>query len=425
MNAAATVIRVLLTVVACNCTMATAQGRDRPIETSISLGDSTGYDLVASARHDENVSHSRSDKNVEQGSALTAVDSAPTSPENEEQGSTEPLTNDLQADCNDGCRCSCLDLPYPSIYGQVDVLFLHREPRFRRQAIVVDPNTDTTFLSTSDLDFDGDTGLRATIGTRICGGNALEFTYFGLPDGDADAFASSADPAAFLIFPDNLFGNVFVDADRFGVNYSSSLNSFELNLLPCCGCCDQCCNDCSNQCGFGEVCYQSFEWFTGFRYVNIGEDLNIAAERDIAGGTEQGNYDIRTRNHLYGVQVGMRERKTRGRFGYETTGKVGIFGNDATQTQSVTDFPDFELRPTVSSRGGRVAFVGDINISGLYRLTEIWNLRAGYNLIWIEGLALAPDQLDFDFASATGGTRLHDGGGIFLHGVNVGVEARW
>ena len=91
----------------------------------------------------------------------------------------------------------------------------------------------------------------------------------------------------------------------------------------------------------------------------------------------------------------------------------------------MTDFPAFPLRPTVSSSSGGVAFVGEINLSALYRLTDVWNLRAGYNAIWIEGLALAPDQLDFNFATAPGGNQLHNGGGMFLHGVNVGLEARW
>jgi hypothetical protein len=45
--------------------------------------------------------------------------------------------------------------------------------------------------------------------------------------------------------------------------------------------------------------------------------------------------------------------------------------------------------------------------------------------MWIEGLALAPDQLDFDFAIDPSGNQLRNGGGMFLHGVNVGLEARW
>lgn len=293
---------------------------------------------------------------------------------------------------------------------------MKRDPRFNRQPIIVDPNTGTTFLSTSDLDFDFDPGLRATVGMRLHGGRALEFSYFGLLEGDASAVAVAPNPTVFLIFPDNFVGNVFVDLDRAQVDYSSQLHSFEANLPCCCGCC---------ACECGEVCCRSFTWFAGFRYLNLDEELNIAAQRIVAGGVEEGAYNIRTSNHLYGAQLGARVRRTRSRLGWEATGKAGVFCNDSEQEQSVTDFPNFPLRPTVSSSEGELAFVGEVNLSALYRLTDVWNVRAGYTAMWIEGLALAPDQLDFNFAAAQGGRRLDDGSGMLLHGANVGLEARW
>jgi hypothetical protein len=331
----------------------------------------------------------------------------------------------------DDCHVSWND-PCPSVYGQIEALFMMREPRFTRQPIIVDPNTDTTFLSTSDLDFNFDPGLRATVGMRLCGGQALEFSYFGLFEGDASAVAVKPDANAFLIFPDNFAGNVFVDMDRGRVDYSSWMHSFEMNLPSCHGCCYA--GDSGKGCdkgkgcgefGCGEVGYRSFAWFAGFRYLYLGEELNISAQRTVAGQIEEGNYNIRTANHLYGAQLGARLRRSRGLFGWEATGKAGLFGNAAQQKQAVTDFPDFALRPTVSNSGGVAAFVGELNLSALYRLTDAWNVRAGYNAMWIEGLALAPDQLDFNFAAAPSGNQLRNGGGMFLHGVNVGLEARW
>ena len=51
-----------------------------------------------------------------------------------------------------------------------------------------------------------------------------------------------------------------------------------------------------------------------------------------------------------------------------------------------------------STRTGEVAFVGELNLSLLYRLTDVWNLRAGYSALWIQGVALAPDQAGFKCA---------------------------
>jgi hypothetical protein len=326
--------------------------------------------------------------------------------------------------CLPTCNNTC-----PSVYVDVEAVFMDREPRLARQPIIVDPNTGTTFLSTSDLDFGFDPGLRATIGTRLCCGLPLELSYFGLFQGNASAVAISPDPSAFLIFPNNFFGNVFVGMDGATVNYSSVLNSLELNLPYCCGCCGDCHDECgcsgrADRCGCGTVRCQSFEWFAGFRYLSLNERLDISAERTVSGGLEQGTYDIRTTNNLFGAQLGARWRRSQGRLGWEATVRAGVFGNSAQENQSVIDFPNFPLR-NASRSGGEAAFVGEVNLSAFYRLTDIWDLRAGYDVMWIEGLALAPDQLDFNFATSPSGDQLHNGGGMFLNGVNVGLEARW
>ena len=71
-----------------------------------------------------------------------------------------------------------------------------------------------------------------------------------------------------------------------------------------------------------------------------------------------------------------------------------------------------------------MAFMGELNLTGIYQLNNVWGIRAGYNVMLIEGVALAPDQLDFTFTS-TSGSQLHNNGGMFLQGANVGLEARW
>lgn len=344
--------------------------------------------------------------------------------------SATPIIGISLGDGHDGCELPFNNNPCPCVYARVEALFLKRDPRFSNQAIVVDDTTDTTLLSTSDLDYNYDPGLQATFGMRICDGRAIEFTYFGLFDGNANGSAASSGAGSSLILGDNLFGNVFIDMDLTRVRYSSWLHSFEVNLPCCCGCCEQCgCGECGcgeggSSCGGDLGSCQSFEWFGGFRFINYGDELDIYAERTVAGAVESGSYNLRTSNHLYGAQLGARVRRTQGRFGYEAGGKAGLYANDAQQEQTVTDFPNFPLRRT-SISSSAAAFVGEANLTGLYRLNQVWNLRAGYNVMWIEGLALAPDQLDFNFASAQGGNQLDNSSGMLLHGVNVGVEARW
>ena len=140
---------------------------------------------------------------------------------------------------------------------------------------------------------------------------------------------------------------------------------------------------------------------------------------------EGGVYNIRTVNNLYGVQLGASVRRQPQPWGWEASGTGGVFANDASQEQYVTDFPNFPLRPTTSRSEDTVAFVGEMNLTALRRLNDVWVLRGGYSVFLISGVALAPDQLDFNFATAPSGDQLDTDGSIVVHGVNVGLEANW
>lgn len=61
----------------------------------------------------------------------------------------------------------------------------------------------------------------------------------------------------------------------------------------------------------------------------------------------------------------------------------------------------------------------------MLQLTDTWALRGGYNLIWIEGVALGGNQLDFTNTTDSGRGIGTSGSGLFLHGANVGLEAHW
>lgn len=381
-----------------------------------------------------------------QASTATEPDSAPTASAPDQQPTTASSATNWQDEGLDNwccpswncCRPFCAD-PCCSFYAQVQALFLQRVSGFSNQPIVVNsfPGASSTFMSTSDLNSNFTPGVQATVGMPLGGGGAVEFDYFSLFPANSSAVAVKTDPGAVFTFPGDVGGNVFLNMDRVQADYSSWINSFGVNFLCCSSCCDVCCNDygccqtgdgccqtqTGDQSGYAATGRQSFSWFGGFRYLNVGEKLNIAGQGVVPG--ETGSYNIRTSNNLYGVQLGARVRQTQGRFGWDATGQAGIFGNDAQQSQTVQDFPPGSVLRNVSSSQGGVAFVGQGNLSGLYALTNVWNLRAGYNVIWIEGLALAPDQLNFNFATAGSGSQVNNNGGLFLHGVNVGLEARW
>jgi hypothetical protein len=310
----------------------------------------------------------------------------------------QPWVECAPTECCQLCPCG---------YVWAEALILDRNNRSANQALVLDLNTDEVLLSAGDLDFDWSGGLRVGYGSRLCHCWSWEAGYLGYFQNSADAGVALDDS---LTLPGDLGLQVnnFFGVDDVGVRYASEVHSAEANVVCCCAS-----MGCSSR---------SVEWLAGFRYLNLNELAAISAF-DSAEGTTA--YQVRTRNNLYGGQLGARTRHCRGCWNLEATGKAGIFGNDMEQLQSpIIDFPNFQFRESRSSSDGDVAFVGDLNFTAIYQLTRVWGVRTGYNLIWIEGVALAPDQLDFTNTTGSG-TGLFADSGVFLHGVNVGLEARW
>ena len=365
----------------------------------------------------------------------------------------EPLELDEFAKDDFGDKSSCGDYcsACPCAYGYVEFLFLERVNCGGGQPLILrgeesfrNPPSETVALSTSDLNFHYDPALRVVLGHRLHNGWAIEGGYFGFFDSDAGAFLSAnsdnengavaPDIQPFAVAPGGPYltvpgGEFQAGFDEIWVDYSSQLHSGELNLVCCNGCCGSYGgkgkgDGKGGSCGY---CCRTFEWFVGFRYLNLTERFRLRGERNLDqndGGTETGFYDVRTQNNLFGPQIGARVRRWNQRLGWEATGKVGIFGNDAQQRQELYDFSDFNMVTENGASGGQVAFLGELNFTGIYRLNDVWNLRGGYNLIWIGGVALAPDQLDFNY-EIPAGDRLDRTGGLLLHGVSCGIEARW
>jgi hypothetical protein len=291
-------------------------------------------------------------------------------------------------------------------YGLAEALFWTRNNNTGRVAVirVTDEGNalpGTTVLTTSDPTFRWQPGVRLLVGWQQDACRAWEFSYFGIFNWQASATAIGNNN---LAIPGNL-GLASLDffaADQMTLDYKSRLNNVEANFVRSLS---------------GDVAL-----IAGFRYLTLNEDFNIRST-DLDSGTS--NYRIHSTNNLFGGQLGARLKQYYSRFGWDATVKAGVFGNAASQAQTVTDFPPlFFLRDQRTASGGQVAFVGDINISGFYQLNDLWALRGGYNLLWVQGVALAPNQLDFT-DTPTSGTTLHSTGGFFAHGVNLGVQASW
>ncbi|MDX1944273.1 MAG: BBP7 family outer membrane beta-barrel protein [Pirellulaceae bacterium] len=288
-------------------------------------------------------------------------------------------------------------------YGEVEAIYFDRDNRARDQAVVLNatppPNTDNSVLRTSDVSFDPMVGPRGVIGYDWDQFVAWEATYFGIYAwNDTDIVTGDN-----LELPDSLGQTVgfdFLRANTVVAEFRSSMQNGELNRI--------------------RSLNQNFAWLAGFRYVNVNERFRITSVSDITGTSI---YQVKTRNDLYGGQLGGRLRQTYGSFGLEILGKAGVYGNASFQRNFVGNDEGTVLRDTKTT-GGNVAFVGDLWLTGRMQLTDSISLEGGYGVMWIEQIALALEQLDFT-NNANSGTALDTEGALFAHGAHAGLLVVW
>jgi len=178
-------------------------------------------------------------------------------------------------------------------------------------------------------------------------------------------------------------------------------------------------------CGEVNVRWQWFDWLTllsGFRMGELNEQYNASGT-----GTFTSNplsLDVNAYNHLYGYQVGAEGEVFNLGCGLQIKGlcKAGIFGNFAGQNiRSVETGASDESLSAVSER---VSFLGEVGLVATYAITQRLAFRASYQAMWLEGVALAPEQIDTSNFTA-GTAKVNLDGGVFYHGGGLGFEYRF
>lgn len=296
-------------------------------------------------------------------------------------------------------------------YAFFDVLGFQRDNEAVQRPLVNDSVTGNPLLTAGDLAATMGAGSRLFVGTRSADCWGCEAGYCGVYGMTAisqlagDGNLAIAGPINQQVLP-------FSDADTVRTTWVSSLNSAEFNGF------------------YSRVSGGSFiDFLGGFRYLNLEEQATMAFTccKTAPTGPLTSDYSTQTSNNLFGGQIGARARRSWDFWALEGWAKAGVFGNLEGQSQAPIIDPSgvaTVVRPALSSRGTEMAFVGDVNATLVYRFTPSWGVRFGYNLLWIDGVALAPNQWDFT-TNADAGTALVGGGGVFLHGASVGIEARW
>lgn len=258
-------------------------------------------------------------------------------------------------------------------YGRVELLTLTRSNSAPTQTILGGGGA-TPLFTTDDIGFKFAPGVSTLLGHRIDGNSAMELVYFGANQWNVDR--------GFTV------GNTVFDA-----SLRSQLHNAEVNYL-----CD----------------LPNVSLLAGFRYLYWGEQLGTRISSVGSAGTNLSN-------NYAGGQLGLRAASYWRGLDLEATGKAGLYGNQATVVEGIKNLAGTVVT-AASMTDTTVAFIGDLNFSAALPVTRHCRLRAGYNLLYASGLALATNQPNF---FAPGSQHVRQDRDVFLHGFNVGLEAMW
>jgi hypothetical protein len=143
-----------------------------------------------------------------------------------------------------------------------------------------------------------------------------------------------------------------------------------------------------------------------------------------------GNYppfwNTRTTNNLYGVQIGVDAKMLEfGHFSLDGLIRTGIFDNNAEQSTGVS------LRKVVypsQATTNQAAFVSEGGLQLKYQVIKGLALKGGYKALWLDGVALAPGQIQetSSTSTSTGSTvralGVNCGSGVLFQGATAGLE---
>jgi hypothetical protein len=266
----------------------------------------------------------------------------------------------------------------------------------RSQSLFRNINNTTDLLNSRDLNFPAEMGFQlGAIRHGPCGWD-WELGYFQIDGWNAN----STVPGTSLMVAGTAGGGVLVTDGE--AHYKSAVHLAEINLRR------QWCDGLTLLVGFraGEL----DELYTAY---GIGARTPIPI-----------SLNVNTYNHLYGFQTGADYEfyNMGGPLKISALCKAGIYGNSAMQSSRIIE--GSVVDQTLDDHRYQTAFMGEAGAVATYQVTCHLSLRASCQAVWIEGIALAPEQIGAnDFDSGANGIDTH--GGIFYYGGGLGAELKF
>jgi hypothetical protein len=150
--------------------------------------------------------------------------------------------------------------------------------------------------------------------------------------------------------------------------------------------------------------------FGGFRWVELQDTLN---GETLTAEVPTTFLNTWTDNHMYGLQIGADATLWAQKcspFRIDAKVKAGIYLDHGDQ-----------ITNSLTAENDHAAFLGEASLTATYQLSKHVAARAGCQTMWLQGVALAPNQL-MSTNIAAGAASVDMTGGLFYLGAFSGVE---
>ena len=164
------------------------------------------------------------------------------------------------------------------------------------------------------------------------------------------------------------------------------------------------------------------EYLAGLRLIDIQENIDWTAENISTLNGSDGTYLIRTSNNLFGIQLGYGMTYETDRWNITLSTKQGFFVVDERSTSNFI-VPDAATNVDFATEAheNRLSYLAQMSILARYHIRPNLSLRAGWELMYLTNLALAPNQIDFSPVAAPIAATADS----VYHGFTVGTEYYW
>lgn len=184
------------------------------------------------------------------------------------------------------------------------------------------------------------------------------------------------------------------------------------------------------------------DFLAGYRFVRMSERLNIHGHSETAGTIRDEEDDFGTLNYFHGGQIGLAGEYRFDRFYMTGSAKVAfgatwstldISGSTRTQTAGVSTTTAEGLLARSTNSGTfndrRYAVVPEANFNFGYQIFDNWRAYLGYTFVYVSSVARPGQAIDTSIGTTAAGVvhplRNDPSTSFWMHGINVGIEARY